>query len=206
MNMLYELFEAEPALNTGFSNFFANLPIDPYIDGDHRRRAYSRFLIQDKNLIRLEKKPFCQGMVNKLLTNVVREYDPLDPAIDQLPQFKELLQEFADHTGINPAEEPIDIHQIRIISEANAKGSPAPEGIHQDGFRFVGIFCVQRNNIQGGYTQIYESPVEKPLIYTILKENQFIILNDQKLFHYATDTLPENPTHPGIRDVFVLTA
>ncbi len=41
------------------------------------------------------------------------------------------------------------IHQIRVVASKDEQGEPAPEGIHKDGFDYVGIFCINRDGISG---------------------------------------------------------
>ena len=202
---LYEVIELEERSNEFLRCFFEELSVDPYIEGSYRRRAYSRYHLKSSKVERRPHRPFQQGYENKLFAVVSRNYPPLELKIDLIPAFYHLLDEFAKRTRIDPNKDFIDVHQIRIVCGSDCNALPAPEGIHQDGFRFVGIYCVQRQNVDGGFTEIYSEPNGEALIHSILQENQCIILNDKRFYHYASAIISHDIHKIGSRDVFVLT-
>jgi hypothetical protein len=139
-----------------FEPFFANLPVDPYIQGHFRRRRFSRFTGRPESLERLEHKYFVQSaQVNKLAGGVKRDFPELDDRLAELPDFQRLIAAFIDFSKIDPLVCEMGVHQIRIIASRDEQGEPAPEGIHQDGFDYVGIFCIKRHAISGGETHLY---------------------------------------------------
>ena len=124
-----------------FDPYFLNLPLDPYIQEKFRRRRFSRFQGPPEDLKRLEHKYFEQSAaVNKLAGGVKRDFAELEDQLVSLAEFRTLVARFVDFSKIDPATTEIGIHQIRIVAAKNMVGEPAPEGIHQDGFDFVGIF------------------------------------------------------------------
>ena len=204
---LVEAFQTPNRVSKKLRNYFEPLPIDPYIDGNFRFRAYSTYSLKDNWIKRLPHTSFEQPKdVNKLLGGVVRDYQALDLAIDQEAEFQHLLHSFVDRTRINTDKAIIAVHQIRVISSKDHLGTPAPEGVHRDGNEFVGIYCVTRKNIIGGFTQLFSSPGERPHMYTVLEENQFIILDDKRYYHYVSETIANEEGKKGVRDVFVFTA
>jgi hypothetical protein len=188
-----------------FQPFFNDLPADPYIKGNYRFRRLSRFIIADENLIQRPHGYLLQGKeYNPLLGNIKREFAELDPALIALDSFRKLVLAFRDSCQIHPEAE-IDVHQIRTTCSPDNLGNPAPEGIHQDGTSFLGIFSVYRNNILGGETHLYAGKKEKPVFSKILQPGEFVLVNDSQFFHYTTPIKPEQPAQ-GIRDVFVLSS
>lgn len=202
----YKLQRLSSARTEVFAPFFANLPLDPYIHGTFRRRRFSRFQGEPENLTRLEHKYFEQSSsVNKLAGGLKRDFAELEEDLVRLPEFQMLVSRFVDFSKIEPETAEIGIHQIRIVASTNQVGEPAPEGIHQDGFDFVGIFCISREHLLGAETHLYEHPSQAPIFAKELHPGEFVLVNDRKLYHFTTGIKPVGATE-GTRDVFVMTA
>ncbi len=189
----------------GFKPFFSNLPIDPYIKGNYRSRRLSRFIVAEDKLIKLPHGFLFQSKdYNPLLGDIKREFAELEDALIELDIFRDLILAFHDSCKLHPEAE-IGVHQIRTICSPDNLGNPAPEGIHQDGTDFIGIFSVDRDNIQGGETHLYAAKKEKPVFSKILNSGELLLVNDHDFFHFTTPIKPEIPAQ-GSRDVFVLTS
>ncbi|QLE55364.1 2OG-Fe dioxygenase family protein [Nostoc sp. TCL26-01] len=188
-----------------FQPFFHDLPIDPYIKGSYRLRRLSRFTVTGDKLTQLPHGYLFQSKdYNPLLGDVKREFAELDHALIELESFKHLILAFSDSCKLHPEAE-IGVHQIRTICAVDNFGNPAPEGIHQDGTDFIGIYSVARENIQGGETHLYTAKKEKPVFSKILYPGELILVNDHDFFHFTTPIKPQVAAQ-GIRDVFVLTS
>jgi hypothetical protein len=185
---------------------FSDLPIDPYITGHFRRRRYSHFSGRPGTLRRLKHQTFQQSrQVNYLLGGVRREYGELDDGLVALDAFRAMIATYVEHLGIDPAVTDFGVHQIRILCSPEFAGDPAPEGIHQDGFDYVGIFCIDRVNVAGAATHLYRAKDQPPIFNKELQPGEVVFVNDREVFHYT------DPLHPlvpgeGHRDVFVITA
>jgi hypothetical protein len=189
----------------GFQSFFNDLPVDPYIKGNYRLRRLSRFTVAGDNLIKLPHGYLFQGKdYNPLLGDIKREFAELDDALIELDIFKNLVLAFSDSCKFHPEAE-IGVHQIRTICSPDNLGNPAPEGIHQDGTDFIGIFSVARENIQGGETHLYTAKKEKPVFSKVLNPGELLLVNDHDFFHFTTPIKPQIHGY-GTRDVFVLTS
>jgi hypothetical protein len=189
-----------------FDRYFENLPLDPYIQGKFRLRRFSRLQGPPEDLKRLEHKYFEQSAaVNKLAGGVKRDFAELEDQLTALPDFHMLVAQFVDFSKIGPATTEIGVHQIRIVAAPGMMGEPAPEGIHQDGFDFVGIFCIKRENLIGAETHLYESPASPPIFAKELQPGEFVLVNDRRLYHFTGGIRPAGPGY-GVRDVFVMTA
>jgi hypothetical protein len=189
----------------GFKPFFSNMPIDPYIKGNYRSRRLSRFIVSEDQLIKLPHGYLFQSKeYNPLLGDIKREFAELDDALAKLDIFRNLVLAFSDSCKLHPEAE-IGIHQIRTICSLDNLGNPAPEGIHQDGTDFIGIFSVDRDNIQGGETHLYTAKKEKPVFSKVLNPGELLLVNDHDFFHFTTPIKPLIDAQ-GSRDVFVLTS
>ena len=195
------------ALNAAiFEPFFSNLPVDPYIQGQFRRRRFSRFTGTPENLHRLEHKYFIQSaQVNQLAGGVKRDFLELEENLTQLPEFQVLVSAFIDFSKIDSMVTEMGVHQIRIVASKSEQGEPAPEGIHQDGFDFVGIFVIQRRDITGAETHLYRAKDQPPVFNKVLQPGEFVMVNDRTHYHYTNAVAPAGDGE-GVRDVFVFTA
>jgi hypothetical protein len=189
----------------GFKPFFINMPIDPYIKGNYRSRRLSRFTVSGNQLIKLPHGYLFQSKeYNPLVGDIKREFAELDDGLIELDIFTNLVLAFSDSCKLHPEAE-IGVHQIRTICSADNLGNPAPEGIHQDGTDFIGIFSVNRDNIQGGETHLYTAKKENPVFSKVLNPGELLLVNDHDFFHFTTPIKPQYDTQ-GSRDVFVLTS
>jgi len=185
--------------------FFPDLPVDPYIKDNYRFRRLSRFTVSGDKLIKLPHGYFYQSQqYNPLLGDVKREFAELDDALIELDDFKKLVLAFSDSCKLHPEAE-IGVHQIRISCSPHNYGNPAPEGIHRDGTDFIGIFSVDRENIQGGETHLYTDKKEKPVFSKILNPGELLLVNDHEFLHFTSPIKPTS-AQEGTRDVFVLTS
>lgn len=202
---LFTLRKVNSINTASFQPFFNDLPPDPFIKGNYRFRRLSRFIVGGDNFIKLPHGYLLQGQeYNPLLGNIKREFAELDQQMIELDSFKKMVLAFADSCQLHPEAE-IGVHQIRTICSPENLGNPAPEGIHQDGTNFIGIFSVSRNNILGGETHLYTGKREKPIFSKILQPRELLLVNDNQFFHFTTPIKPEQP-NIGIRDVFVFSS
>ena len=187
----------------GFKPFFSNMPLDPYIKGNYRSRRLSRFTISGNQLIKLPHSYLLQSKENNpLVGGIKREFAELDDALTKLDIFRNLVLAYSDSCKLHPEAE-IGVHQIRTICSPDNLGNPAPEGIHRDGTDFIGIFSVDRENIQGGETHLYTSKKGKSVFSKVINPGELLLVNDHDFFHFTTPIKPQTDAQ-GSRDVFVL--
>lgn len=188
----------------GFKTYFNALPVDPFIKRNYRFRRLSRFVADRNELIKLPHGCLFQSKeYNPLVGDIKREFAEIDDALIKRDIFKTVVFAFIDACKLHPEAE-IGVHQIRTTCSANNYGNPAPEGIHRDGTDFIGIFSVNRENIQGGETHLYIDKKEKPVFNKILHPGELLLVNDREFFHFTTPIKPISDAQ-GARDVFVLT-
>ncbi|AFY78347.1 MAG: 2OG-Fe dioxygenase family protein [Hydrococcus sp. C42_A2020_068] len=187
------------------NRFFNNLPVDPYLKGNYRFRRLSNFIVSSNSLVKLPHNRLFQSKeYNPLLGDIIREFEELDEEIVKLEDFKTIVLEFFTFCQLCSTANEIGVHQIRTTTSARQIGNPAPEGIHRDGVDLVGIFCVNREEIEGGETYLYKDKNSSPVFQKILNPGELLVFDDRQFFHY---TAPIKPTteQQGVRDVFVLT-
>ena len=96
----------------------------------------------------------------------------------------------------------IEAHQFRIDT-SDGIGRQTPEGAHRDGVDFVAVFMLNRNNIKGGKTRIFEANGSRGERFTLNEPWTIIILDDSKVIHESTPIQPL--TNKGHRDTLVIT-
>jgi len=186
--------------------FYDRLPLDPYITGQFRRRRFSHFLGPAHHLRRLSHMHFLQSKtVNQLAGGMKREFQELEEAFVSTTSFTTMVAAFITFMGFDPEVREIGVHQIRILCSPDFAGSPAPEGIHQDGFDYIGIFCVERYQILGATTRIYPAKDQPPLFSRELQAGEAVFANDRTVFHFA-EQVRHSGNHPGHWDLLVITA
>ncbi|WCN10301.1 2OG-Fe dioxygenase family protein [Marinomonas mediterranea] len=183
---------------------FDRLPNNPYADGSYRIRRYSRFCFLQGHLEHLPTHPFVQDeSINHFQGNVVRRYEELEGVVIEDPMFLEMFEHFKHMSGVEYGTH-IEVHQLRIFAD-HQKAEVSPEGIHQDGFDRIGIYVIQRHNIEGGSINVHLSENSPAFISHAFDHGEFVILNDKKFFHSAKAIEPSDGDL-GYMDVFVLTA
>lgn len=199
----------------GFADFgaiaasFDTLKPSNYKDGSFRLRRYSRFDF-DKHTQKLDLKAntaFSQDdSLNHFQGNVARTYEDLTADTYQSQSFVNLIDNFVTTTKL-PDNCLIEVHQIRIIAkDGNTKAAAAPEGIHQDGFDYVGVVTINRQHVSDGELCLWHSPQDdKPIAKLNPEVGDICIVNDQKLWHSASDITIDG-ADMGYWDLFVFTA
>ncbi len=203
---VYELGKIQlqdfPALQATFSN----LPSDTYAEERLRSRRYSCVvMLEGGRIIRAEHKHFMQSsQINDYLGDVERKYEELEDHVLNNPSFMNMLREFHDRTGLK-AGSVVEVHQIRWHCANNVK-MPAPEGNHQDGFDYIGMYAVDMHNVDGGDIMIFKEKKSAPVFKKRLEPGEFVVLNDRKMFHNAAPLVPTPNDDDGHWDLIVLTA
>ena len=188
------------------TDFFNNLSGDGYLPKQYRFRRLSRFKIIEDRIVKLPHNYLFQSKkYNPILGDVTREYPEIEDELIQIKDFQNIVREFYGFCQLCSARNEIAVHQIRTTTSKHQIGEPAPEGIHRDGVDLVGIFCVNRDRIEGGVTSLYKSKNGNPMLSKILNPGEFLIFNDERFFHYTSSITPML-SQSGIRDVFVLTS
>ena len=183
---------------------FNYLHSDEYYNGN-RYREFScvdldTFEISNKD----SKTKFIQSKnYNSFLGDTCRYYNNISDNIVNDYSFQNLLNIFK-HYVYEKADyklKHVYIHQIRVCVDNTNKVTPVPEGIHQDGYDYICIFCVNRQNITGGETVLYN--LDKVSVsQQILNDGEYVFLHDRNMYHYVSEIQTNDS---GYRDIFVIT-
>ncbi|MCD8406885.1 2OG-Fe dioxygenase family protein [Tenacibaculum dicentrarchi] len=186
-----------------------------------RQRNISSFTVEKSSekqrdnlgVKRIEAKSFKQDVSDFRVWK--RVFKQASKASVENELFKSLLKQvFLLISEIHPTTQKIKVtsHFMRTISDIQIKGENSPEGVHEDGAKYiVSALVINRTNILGGETQISEAISEKKqLIFnTILEAGEFAFQADTgeekefgtDLWHYVTPIQPINLAEKGVRDI-----
>lgn len=204
-------YVAKPSLAWGdLLGSWDDLPADPYVKppnpGRFRRYARFSFTRERGTLIALPHAPFYQDIeLNSYAGGIHREFAPIAPATIANPVLDATL-----HAGISafideddPRSWELGVHQIRVIAEGDHEGMPTPEGPHRDGFDFVAIHLVNRENVVGAESQLIVG--EKESAFTLLEPLETVFVDDRRCLHAASSLRPADPSKRAARDTLIVT-
>lgn len=184
-----------------------DLPLDNFLKdgGRYRRRRHSCFIANGSTLQQSPHRAHYQPLeYNALHGGMHRLFEPMSAHTLQQPLWSALLLNVAAICSAVKGERPwyIEAHQFRIDT-SNGIGRPTPEGAHRDGVDFVAILLVNRHNVSGGESRIFEAEGSNGQRFTLSETWTLLLLDDQRVIHEST---PIQPTAPGgYRDTLVLT-
>lgn len=193
-----------------FRESWSDLPVDGFMaNGEtYRRRRHSLFNVDsDGHIVELPKRPYLQTKdINHLNGGVERTYEQIIPEVTETALFRELLTSVTSVlTELHGSSTwHHQCFQNRITTSPEQVGNPTPEGIHRDGVDYVVTLLVDRTNIQGGSSRIYETSSGRLLHeQTLQKQGEMLLADDERTLHEATPIARIDPSRPGHRDVFI---
>src|SRR5579872_3873690 len=186
-----------------------SLPADAYLrdGGRYRSRRHSCFIqsLAPAELAAVAHRPHWQPTTyNALHGGIERWFEPIDTAVQTAQAWNRLLQAlgllFAQLSAV--PRWYIEAHQFRIDT-ANGIGRPTPEGAHRDGVDFVAVILVERRNVKGGETHVFDANGPAGTRFTMQQPWTALLLNDARVIHETTPIQAEG--RPAFRDTLVLT-
>jgi hypothetical protein len=181
------------------------LPRDPYLrdGGQYRSRRHACFIQHGDSLTQTPPRAHWQPTsYNALHGGLERWFAPILPELASSAAWTRLLCALgARFAAVHPTQRwYIEAHQFRIDT-AGGIGRPTPEGAHRDGVDFVAVILVNRREVRGGETRVFEG--NAGLRFTMLEPWTTLLLDDARVIHETTPIQPDQA--PGVRDTLVLT-
>jgi hypothetical protein len=195
-----------------FANSWNNLLLDEFMgdNGKYRLRRYSQFNYNQAqgDLELLPHEPYSQpSYINPLNGDIKRYFEPLEDYVVRNEFFNGLLKWAAnlfDTIEGQPTQWNIRIHPYRILANTEEQGQPTPEGVHRDGVTYIFMMMIERRNISGGETSLYDANRNKLGDVTLQNPLDIILADDEKSMHGVTAIQAVDPTQPAYRDVLVV--
>ena len=186
-----------------------NMPPDNYLKdgGRYRRRLHSSFVFERNTLTQVPHRAHWQSVdYNALHGGMERWFEPMHTSTVAAPAWTQLLIALANTAaqvrGTPHTKWCIEAHQFRIDT-TDGIGRPTPEGAHRDGVDFVAVFMVNRTDIKGGETRVFEANGPHGERFTLSEPWSLMLLDDTRMIHESTPIQPL--AEGGHRDTLVLT-
>jgi hypothetical protein len=189
--------------------YWDELPRDEYLrdGGRYRSRRHSCFIqsVPGPPGLTRQRAHWQPTSYNALHGGMLRWYQPIAAPVLQAQVWRQLLQSLGSlfsQTRASPTWY-IEAHQFRIDT-AGGIGRPTPEGAHRDGVDFVALALVQRRNIRGGETRVFQADGFMGIRFLMAEPWSLLLLDDTRVIHETTPIQME-AQGGGMRDTLVLT-
>ena len=184
-----------------------DLPPDQYLKdgGRYRRRRHASFEVSDHQVKATPHRAHWQPVsYNALHGGMQRWFEPMAAPVVQAAAWQKILCWLG---AIASAAQGVqtwytEAHQFRIDT-TDGIGRPTPEGAHRDGVDFVAVFMVNRTDIKGGETRVFEANGPQGERFTLSEPWSLMLLDDTRMIHESTPIQPL--AEGGHRDTLVLT-
>ena len=173
---------------------WSDLPPDNYLkDGGHyRRRRHACFVVNGDSVTQAPHRAHWQPLeYNALHGGMQRLFEPILPEVMAQPVWAQLLVWLgAVCSGLRGAQPWfVEAHQFRIDT-TDGIGRPTPEGAHRDGVDLVAVFLVNRHQIKGGETRVFDAAGPDGQRFTLAEPWSVLLLDDARVIHESTPIQP----------------
>jgi hypothetical protein len=184
-----------------------DLAVDTYLrdGGRYRRRRHACFVQEAGGLELVPRRAHWQSEdYNALHGGMHRWFEPVSASTLAQPAWSGLIEGFG-RLFAQLRGQPrwfVEAHQFRIDT-ADGIGRPTPEGAHRDGVDFVVVLLIDRVDIKGGETRVFEADGTQGQRFTLGQPWSALLLDDARVIHESTPIQPLDGA--GHRDTLVLT-
>lgn len=196
-----------------FARYWNDLESDEFMKdkGLYRKRRFGRFQF-DRDTSSLSVKDGDQAFyqsesINKLNGGHRRNFAPVSEDFIKDEFLACIVNRCLNIISVKKPEYEsltINTHLIRIICGSGAVGLPTPEGIHRDGHCFVSQHLIDRQNIYGGVSGIYNSKNEPILHYQLSHFMDSILIDDEMVKHDVSPVFSVDSAKEGHRDMLII--
>jgi hypothetical protein len=173
---------------------WSDLPPDNYLkDGGHyRRRRHACFVVKGDSVTQVPHRAHWQPLeYNALHGGMQRLFEPILPEVIAQPAWAQLLVWLGTVCSGLKGMQPwfVEAHQFRIDT-TDGIGRPTPEGAHRDGVDMVAVFLVNRHQIKGGETRVFDAAGPDGQRFTLAEPWSVLLLDDARVIHESTPIQP----------------
>ncbi|MFN7725879.1 MAG: 2OG-Fe dioxygenase family protein [Rubrivivax sp.] len=206
---LCALPEQGPGSLAPLAPLWHDLPPDPHLrdGGRYRRRRHGSLVVEGATVRAAPHRAHWQPVdYNALHGGFERWFEPLHPAMVQAAAWAPLLAGLAGLASALRGEQPwyVEAHAFRIDT-TDGIGRPTPEGAHRDGVDLVAVLLVDRHDVKGGETRVFDIRGPQGVRFTLTQPWSVLLLDDERVIHESTPIQPVDPAQPAWRDTLVLT-
>ena len=202
-----ELAGCEPHELEALRASWNDLPPDAYLKdgGRYRRRRHSCCVVEGERLLAVPHRAHWQPVeYNALHGGMERWFQPIESETLAAPAWQRLLLALAQVSSDLKGARPwfVEAHQFRIDT-TDGIGRPTPEGAHRDGVDLVAVFLVDRHDVKGGETRVFDADGPAGQRFTLDQPWSLLLLDDARVIHESTPIQPLG--RHGHRDTLVVT-
>jgi len=191
-------------------SFWRSLPPDEYLPAKFGKRFRQHGQVEYSSNAQPTKvvnaPDYMQSMeVNPVAGDVVRSFDPVPTAFFDTLFFKKISELFLRNACVAfSGKFLLNLHLVRIVADLKTPGVPCPEGIHRDGFDSIFVMVIDRQNISGDVSAIYDDEGN------LLGERQLqcpldtLLADDKLVKHYTSDFHVVDNNNIGWRDTLLM--
>jgi hypothetical protein len=206
---VHAALHAEPHALNAWQAHWHHLVADQHLKdgGKYRQRRHGSVVIEGGALRAVPHRAHWQPVeYNALHGGIQRWFEPLEAAMVSEPLFTPLLAWLARRADALRGPQPwyTEVHPFRI-DVAGGIGRPTPEGAHRDGVDLVAVFLVNRHNVKGGETRVFDAAGPHGLRFTLSEPWTVLLLDDARVIHETTPIQAMTPSAPAWRDTLVVT-
>lgn len=177
--------------------------------GTYRRRRHAIYELNkhDDSALLAPYRPHYQTIDHNTLNGgIARYFSPIECSINNNPILIKLLALCKERfcTAAPAGDWYIEVHQFRIETSCTA-ASPTPEGVHRDGVNFVFMMMIDRQDVSGGATFLYDRRGVLLCQHTMTHAMESAFINDEHIYHGVSTITPAAPGIYGYRDMLVIT-
>lgn len=177
--------------------------------GTYRRRRHAIYELdkQDGRIALAVYRPHYQAIDhNSLNGGIARHFSPIECSVNDNPILIKILSLCKERfcTAAPACDWYIEVHQFRIETSL-AAASPTPEGVHRDGVNFVFMMMVDRRDVSGGATFLYDRRGILLRQHTMTHAMESAFINDEHIYHGVSSITPAATGTYGYRDMLVIT-
>jgi hypothetical protein len=185
------------------------LPRDTYLldGGRYRFRRHSCFvheLAGDVLQLVAHRAHWQPRDYNALHGGLERWFEPIEREVLEAAAWDGLVRALGNiFAAVRPVPRWfVEAHQFRIDTAAGI-GRPTPEGAHRDGVDYVVVILVNRRDVSGGETRVFDANGPAGVRFTMEQPWTALLLDDAQVIHETTPIQKAGPH--GVRDTLVLT-
>lgn len=200
----------EPESWREFAGSWNNLRLDTFMkdNGKYRLRRFSEWesFAGEPGLRRLPHRPYAQPLyINPLNGGIDRTFEPFEEHVVRNAFFNGLmawcLQIF--NKLEDPSDWEVQVFQNRIVASPQAVGLPTPEGAHRDGVSYILMMLIDRVNVLGGETTMYDKDRNELGKLTMLRPMDCVLANDEQVLHGVSPILAAGQGEEAYRDMLI---
>lgn len=187
-----------------------DLPPDVWLrdGGKYRFRRHASLIAENGEITLQPHRAHFQPVdYNALHGGLHRMFDPVKPDTMAQNAWRETLLALTrtcDHVRGANTKWFVEAHQFRIDT-GDGLGRPTPEGAHRDGVDFVAVILVDRVNITGGETRVFDYNGPNGQRFVLRSPWSVLFMEDARVIHESTPIQRAAEERAGHRDTWVVT-